>query len=105
MNPKLQKVNKDIERTRAKIEELQGFLPDLEKQRTELENLEIVRTIRGANIAPGDLTEFITAYRAGQNRQDSPPRVFNPASPQLAPALNNTPVNGEKEGDSDYDSE
>jgi hypothetical protein len=40
----------------------------------ELENLEIVRTVRGANIAPSELTEFIAAYRAGLNRRVASPQ-------------------------------
>jgi hypothetical protein len=105
MNPKLQKVEKDIERTRAKIVELQGLLPDLERQRTELENLEIVRTVRGASIAPGDLAEFIAAYHAGLNRQNPPPQALIPPLPsQPAPARNNAAASRE-EGGLDDDSE
>ena len=38
MNPKIEKLAKDIEKTKAKIAEQQARLRDLEKQKTELEN-------------------------------------------------------------------
>jgi hypothetical protein len=59
MNPKIQKTVREIERARAKLAELQALLPELEKQKTELENLEIVRLVRSARIAPSDLPEFL----------------------------------------------
>jgi hypothetical protein len=64
MNPKLQKTIKEIERTTAKISELQTLLPELEKRRTELENLEIVRLVRTANVTPGELELYLRSLRA-----------------------------------------
>jgi hypothetical protein len=64
MNPKLQKTIREIERTKAKIAELQELLPELEKQRTGLENAEIISAVRSACVAPGDLDAFLAAYRA-----------------------------------------
>ena len=96
MNPKLQKTEKDIERTMAKIAELQGLLPNLERQRTELENLDIIKTVRGANITPGELTAFIAAYRAGLNRQAAPPPL---------PANDDAAANRPKEGDFENESD
>lgn len=64
MNPKLQKVVRDIERAKTKIEELQALLPDLERQKTELENAEIIKVFRSADVAPGDFAKFIAAYQA-----------------------------------------
>jgi len=63
LNPKLQKVIREIERTREKIAELQAALPVLEKQKTELENAEIIKAFRSADVAPGDFTAFIEAYK------------------------------------------
>ena len=42
MNPKIEKLAKDIEKTKAKIAEQQARLQDLEKQKTELENTDFV---------------------------------------------------------------
>ena len=67
MNPKLQRIVRDIERTKAKIEELQALLPELERQKTELENAEIIKVFRSADVAPADFAEFIAAYRAQSN--------------------------------------
>ncbi len=63
MNPKLQKVNRDIERTKAKISELQASLPGLEQQRSELEENEVIKAFRSADVAPADFTAFIEAYK------------------------------------------
>lgn len=64
MNPKLQKVIRDIERTKAKLEELRALLPELERQKTELENVEIIKAFRSADVAPGNFSAFIEAYKA-----------------------------------------
>ena len=64
MNQKIQRVVNEIERTRAKITELQARLPVLEKQKTDLENIEIITAVRSANVPPAELTEFIRAYKA-----------------------------------------
>ena len=64
MNQKIQRVVNEIEKTQAKIAELQARLPVLEKQKTDLENIEIVTAVRSANVPPAELTEFIRAYKA-----------------------------------------
>lgn len=63
MNQKLQRVMREIERAKAKIAELQASIPVLEKQKTELENAEIIKVFRSANVAPEELNGFITAYK------------------------------------------
>ncbi|MDL2258561.1 DUF4315 family protein [Eubacteriales bacterium OttesenSCG-928-K08] len=64
MNSKLQKVIRELERTTAKIAELQALLPELERQKTELENTEIIKVFRSADVAPADFAAFIAAYKA-----------------------------------------
>jgi hypothetical protein len=64
LNPKLQKILREIERAKAKIAELQAALPALEKQKSELENAEIIKVFRSADVAPGDFAAFIEAYKA-----------------------------------------
>ena len=78
MNPKLQKTVRDIERTKEKIAELQTLLPELERQRTDLENTEIIKAVRSACVAPGDIEEFLDTYRQELKRQ--PPPVTNLSS-------------------------
>ena len=69
MNQKINKKAEEIERTKAKIAELQALLPELEREKTGLENTEIVRLVRSANIAPGEVAAFIEAIKKG--RQDA----------------------------------
>ena len=63
MNPKINKVTEEIERTKAKIAELQALLPELERRRVDMENTEIIRLVRSASIAPTDLPEFLEAIK------------------------------------------
>ena len=72
MNQKIQRVVSEIEKTRAKIGELQDRLPVLEKQKTELENIEIITAVRSANVPPAELTEFIRAYKAQMSARTEP---------------------------------
>ena len=53
MNPKIEKLAKDIEKTKAKIAEQQARLQDLEKQKTELENTDFVAGPQLPPDAPG----------------------------------------------------
>jgi len=69
MNQRIQKAIDEIERTKAKIAELQALLPELERKLTNLENTEIVKLVRSANVAPGDIAAFIESIKQG--RQDS----------------------------------
>ena len=43
---------------------LQGKYDELNKQKTEFENLEIIGLIRGAKISTENLNDVITAYRS-----------------------------------------
>ena len=61
MNPKIERVSKDIDKTKDKISELQTRLRELEKQKTELENIEIVETVRGMDISLADLAAMLRA--------------------------------------------
>jgi len=53
----------EISKTKEKIKELQTLLPELEKQKTDLENLEIIMLVRSAKITPADFAEFIKLYQ------------------------------------------
>ena len=46
MNPKYQKVLSDIEKAEKKKTEIEGQLKELYDKKTELENLEIINTVR-----------------------------------------------------------
>jgi hypothetical protein len=76
MNPKIQKTVRELERARTKLAELQALLPELEKQKTELENLEIVRLVRSVNAAPGDLQAFLRTLR-GETAAPAPSSAWD----------------------------
>jgi septal ring factor EnvC (AmiA/AmiB activator) len=63
MNPKIAKINAEIDKTKAKISEFQTRLRELERQRTEIENTEIVELVRGVDATPQELAAFIRAFR------------------------------------------
>lgn len=63
MNAKIERVNKDIDKTKEKIIEFQAKLRELEKQKTELENTEIVEAVRGMDIPLNDLPAILKALR------------------------------------------
>ena len=64
MNPKIRKVIEDIERTKTKIAELQTLLPELERKRIDMENTEIIKLVRSADILPAELPAFIESLKA-----------------------------------------
>ena len=63
MNPKIKKVIDDIERTKAKILELQTLLPELERKRIDMENTEIIKLVRSADILPAELPAFLESLK------------------------------------------
>jgi len=63
LNAKIERVNKDIGKTKEKINEFQDRLRELEKQKIELENIEIVEAVRGIDISLTDLPAILTALR------------------------------------------
>lgn len=65
MNTKIERVSKDIQKTKDKINEFQTKLRELEKQKTELENMEIVDAVRGMDISLPDLAALLKAAKSG----------------------------------------
>ena len=63
MNAKIERINKDIHKTKDKITEFQSKLRELENQKTELENIEIVEAVRGMDIPLNDLPAMLKALR------------------------------------------
>ena len=63
MSAKIAKVMNEIDRTKGKISEFQSKLRELEKQKTELENLQIVDVVRGMDISFADLAEMLKMAR------------------------------------------
>lgn len=72
MNPKIEKLAKDIEKTKAKIAEQQAGLQDLEKQKTELENTDFVAVARSYHLTPQELAEFLKTRQMASAQESSP---------------------------------
>ena len=59
MANKLDRIEKDIEKTKDKIAALQKQLRELEAAKTEQENLQIVQLVRGLNMTPQEFAAFV----------------------------------------------
>ena len=72
MNPKISKIETELEKARKKISELQDHVRELEQQKTELENTDIVGLVRDAGMRPQELAALIQAYyeKAGSSVQE-----------------------------------
>ena len=58
-NNKIDRINKEIAKTREKITEYQNKLKGLETQKTEAENLEIVQLVRAMRMTPQELNAML----------------------------------------------
>ena len=63
---KLTKLQMEIEKIKHKISEQQTKLRELEHQKTEIENTEIVELVRSMKMNTSELSTFLKAYR-GKN--------------------------------------
>ena len=63
MNPKIEKIDGEITKTQAKIAGLQARLRELDRQKKELENAEIVAAVRGMKATPAELEAFLNTMR------------------------------------------
>ena len=70
MASKLDRIEKDIQKTKSKIAEYQKQLRELEAQKTEQENLQIIQLVRGMNMKPEEFAAFL---RSGA--MQAPPAV------------------------------
>ena len=57
---KIERIDKEIAKTREKITEYQNKLKGLEAQKTEAENLEIVQLVRAMRLTPQELTAMLS---------------------------------------------
>jgi len=72
LNPKLKKVTDEMEKTRAKISELQSRFKDLERQKSELENADIIAMVRGIDVPPDEFAEFVRLFKEQQKSKAVP---------------------------------
>ena len=57
---KIERIDKEIQKTREKITEYQNKLRGLESQKTEAENLQIVQLVRSMRLTPQELTAMLS---------------------------------------------
>ena len=63
MNPKIKKIDAEYEKNAAKITELQERQRELEKQRLELENTDIIGIVRSMGLTPDQLAALLQSGR------------------------------------------
>lgn len=61
---KIERIDQEIAKTREKIAEQQEKLKDLEAQKTEAENLEIIQMVRALRMTPAQLSGGMVPGRA-----------------------------------------
>ena len=59
-NSKIDRIEKEMQKTREKITEYQNRLKDLAMQKTEAENLEIVQMVRAMRMTPEQLSAMLS---------------------------------------------
>ena len=70
MNPKYQKVCADIAKTEKKVEDLQAQLKELYDKKTELENLEIINTVRAMVMDKDQIMAFLSNMKGSKPEID-----------------------------------
>jgi len=83
-NPKIEKINTEIEKTKAKISEFQTKLRALERQKTDLEDQQIVALVRSEKISDAELTALMNSLRSRPDSMAAPDRhsVSQPKTPR-----------------------
>lgn len=59
-NSKIDRIEKEIQKTREKITEYQNRLKELAMQKTEAENLQIVQLVRSMRLSPHELSAMLS---------------------------------------------
>ena len=67
MNAKYDKLCADIAKTEKKSEEIQAQLKEMYAKKTEMENLEIVNTVRAMVMDKGQIMAFLATLQGGEN--------------------------------------
>lgn len=71
MNPKIKKIDSEYEKNAAKITELQARQRELEKQRLELENLDIIGIVRNMGLTPDQLAALIQGVKPNEKKEET----------------------------------
>ena len=59
-NSKIDRIEKEMQKTREKITEYQNRLKELAMQKTEVENLQIIALVRSMRLTPQELTAMLS---------------------------------------------
>lgn len=60
INSKIDRIEKEMQKTREKISEYQNRLKELAAQKTEAENLQIVQLVRSMRLSPHELSAMLS---------------------------------------------
>ena len=71
MNPKYQKVCADIAKLEAKAADIEKQLEELRQKKTELENLEIINTVRAMVMDKEQIMAFLSNMKGGKPSKQS----------------------------------
>lgn len=63
MNPKIDKLAKDIEKAQSRVGDLQARLREMEQQKAELEETEVVALFRALEVPPDRFPAFLDAMK------------------------------------------
>ncbi|MBS7306459.1 MAG: DUF4315 family protein [Eubacteriales bacterium] len=66
MNPKYQKVCADIAKLEGKAADIEKQLGELREKKTELENLEIINTVRAMVMDKDQIMAFLSTMKGGK---------------------------------------
>ena len=80
MNPKLKKVNSEIDKMEARLAETQEALKNLRAEKKMLEDLEIVKAIRSMNTGNMDVLEMVAKMQ--ESRAEKSPAFSVPENKQ-----------------------
>ena len=72
MNPKYQKVCADIAKLESKAADIEKQLGELREKKTELENLEIINTVRAMVMDKDQIMAFLATMQGGNAEQPKP---------------------------------
>ena len=86
LNPKIIKVNAAIDKTKEQIAELNSKLKDLEKQKTQFENDEIVAMFRREKLNEDEFAALLQTGRKKSTQAAQPPQS---QQHQPSPAISN----------------
>lgn len=66
MNPKYQKICAEITKLESRAADIEKQLCELYEKKTELENLEIISTVRAMVMDKNQIMAFLTAMKSGK---------------------------------------